>query len=122
MAKVLRIKNRIKEKSYKRLLSDEEDEESEEETPQLKVDMVEYNYASAERQKTKLVIEQWVRQFKEKNNRNPTDADTQKIALQLADYENAEKIYLNLKLQMIERSLLPFDANEFLNSQSSTSN
>jgi len=49
MAKVLRIKNRIKEKSYKRLLSDEEDEESEEETPQLKVDMVEYNYASAER-------------------------------------------------------------------------
>ena len=48
-AKVLRIKERIHEKSYKRLLSDEEDEESEEETPNLKVDMVEYNYASAER-------------------------------------------------------------------------
>ena len=48
-AKVVRIKERIREKSYKRLLSDEEDEESEDETPNLKVDMVEYNYASAER-------------------------------------------------------------------------
>jgi hypothetical protein len=32
-----------------------------------------------------------VRQFKEKHDRNPTDADTQTIALQLADYESAEK-------------------------------
>lgn len=79
--KVMRIKERIHSKAHKRLLSDEEDEESEEETPNLKVDMVEYNYASAERQKTRLVIEQWVRQFKEKNERNPTDSDTQPIAL-----------------------------------------
>jgi hypothetical protein len=53
----VRIKERIKTKAIKRLLSDEEDQESEEETPILKVDMVEYNYASAERQKTRLVIE-----------------------------------------------------------------
>jgi hypothetical protein len=57
----MRIKERIHTKAHKKLLSDEEDQESEEETPVLKVDMVEYNYAVAERQKTKLVIEQWVR-------------------------------------------------------------
>lgn len=89
--KIMRIKERIRSKATKRLLSDEEDQESEEETPILKVDMIEYNYASAERQKTRLVVEQWVRQFKEKHDRNPTDADTQTIALQLADYESAEK-------------------------------
>lgn len=53
----MRIKERIHAKAHKKLLSDEEDQESEEETPVLKVDMVEYNYAVAERQKTKLVIE-----------------------------------------------------------------
>jgi hypothetical protein len=53
----MRIKERIQSKATKRLLSDEEDQESEEETPILKVDMIEYNYASAERQKTRLVVE-----------------------------------------------------------------
>lgn len=47
--KIMRIKERIRSKATKRLLSDEEDQESEEETPILKIDMVEYNYASAER-------------------------------------------------------------------------
>ena len=43
--------------------------------------MVEYNYAVAERQKTRLVIEGWVRKFREQYNKNPTDSDTAPIAL-----------------------------------------
>lgn len=85
------------------------------------MDMVEYNYAVAERQKTKLLVESWVRKFRDQYKKNPTDADTGPIALQLSDFEHAEKHYLNLKLKMMEANLLPFDVKEFTTNQAASS-
>jgi len=45
-------------------MSDEE-ESSEEEVVPVKLDLVEYNFIKANRNKHKLTIEQWVRKFKE---------------------------------------------------------
>lgn len=70
--------------------------------------MVEYNFVKAERNKHKLVIEQWVRHFKEENKRAPKDQDTSNIAVELKDYQDAESEYLQFKLKMIEADLLPF--------------
>ena len=85
------------------------------------MDMVEYNYAVAERQKTKLLVESWVRKFRDQYKKNPTDADTGPIAIQLSDFEHAEKHYLNLKLKMMEANLLPFDVKEFTTNQAASS-
>ena len=57
--------------------------------PSLNVDMEEFNLAKAQRKKAKLDIQRWVRAFKEKNGRDPTDADTGPIAMELADYNHA---------------------------------
>ena len=71
-AKVMRIKSRIVGRGLKGLQSDVE-ESSEDEAKPLKLDMIEYNFKKAERDKYKLVVEQWVRNFKEVNRRAPKD-------------------------------------------------
>jgi hypothetical protein len=48
--------------------------------------MVEYKYMLAERNKYKMVIEQWVRHFKEQHKRVPKDSDTTGLAEELKDY------------------------------------
>lgn len=62
------------------------DEESEEEIKEVKVDMVEYNFYKAERNKYRLALEQWVRKFTQTNRRVPTDSDTSSIAVEIKDY------------------------------------
>lgn len=81
-SKIERIRERMVVKSYKGIMSDA-DESSEEEAVPQKLDMVEYKFMRAERNKHKLVIEQWVRHFKEENKRAPKDQDTSNIAVEL---------------------------------------
>ena len=100
-------------KSYKGMMSDVEESSEEEEIP-IKLDAVEYNLKKAERDKFKLVIEQWVRHYQEKNKKMPKDEDTSSIAEELLDYKNAEKDYLDFKLKMIEASLMKFDPTNFI--------
>ena len=84
-AKIERMRARKREKHFSGLLSDEEDSEIEEPT-ELKLDMVEYNFLRAERNKTRLIIEQWVRQFKQQYKRVPKDSDTAAIAQEYVEY------------------------------------
>lgn len=76
-------------KSYKGVISDAE-ESSEEEPTVVKLDMVEYNFLKAERNKLKGVIMRWVNNFKETKGRDPKDEDTSPIAVEIDDYHKAE--------------------------------
>ena len=66
-------------KSFKGVMSD--DEESSEEEVIIKLDLVEYNYLRAEKNKFKVIVDQWVRLFKVDNKRSPKDQDTESIAV-----------------------------------------
>ena len=83
------------------------------EFPSLAVDMDEFNLAKANRKKAKLDIQRWIRAYKEKNGRAPTDADTGPIALELADYNHANEKYLEMKVSLIKQDKMPFEANAF---------
>ena len=87
--KVDRIKQRVALKSFKGVISDAE-ESSEEEKPVVKLDMVEYNFLKADRNKLKGVIIRWVNNFKETKGRDPKDEDTEPIAVEIEDYHKAE--------------------------------
>ena len=91
-----------------------DDEESSEEEVVIKLDLVEYNYLRAEKNKFKVIVDQWVRLFKVDNKRSPKDQDTESIAVQLQDYKDAEKNYLDFKIKMYQAQLLPFNAFELL--------
>lgn len=112
-AKIERMRARKREKHFSGLLSDEEDSEISE-PEELKLDMVEYNFLRAERNKTRLIIEQWVRQFKNQNKRVPKDSDTAAIAQEYVEYQDAEKKFLNFKVKMLEAQLLEFEPSELI--------
>ena len=111
-SKIERIRERMVAKSYKGIMSDVEESSEDEEEP-IKLDMVEYNFLRAERNRHKLVIEQWVRNFKESKKRNPKDSDTTAIIQEITNYNDAEKEYLDFKLKMIQAKLLVFDPQEY---------
>ena len=102
----MRLKERIKERKIKNFWSDES-EESEDE-PALdfftrQVDIEEYNYVKAQRKRAKLEISNWVKKYRNENNgNNPTDENTQEIALELADFNHANGTYLEVKMAMIK--------------------
>ena len=109
----MRIKFRITKKHLKGLQSDVEDS-SEDEVKPIKLDMVEYNFKKAERDKYRLPVEQWVRNFREVNKRAAKDEDTLPIAEELLDFREAERDYLDFKLKMIEADLMKFESAEFV--------
>ena len=89
---MIRLQERIKERKIKNFWSDES-EESEEE-PEMNfitrdVDLEEYRYVKAQRKRAKLEIVKWIKKYREENNgENPTEANTQVIALELADFNH----------------------------------
>ena len=56
----------------------------------VKLDIVEYNFLKADRNKLKGVIIRWVNNFKETKGRDPKDEDTEPIAVEIEDYHKAE--------------------------------
>jgi hypothetical protein len=69
-AKILRIKERIKNKKFKHLLSDESDPASEDEKFGGK-DLTFYNLAKADRHRRKVIVTEWVQKFKKTNGKDP---------------------------------------------------
>ena len=116
LARVIRLKERTVDRKIKNFWSDE-DTESEEEEPVTAfnrvVDMDEYSYVKAQRKRYKLEIKKWIEAFKKENERNPTDADTQAIALELADFNHANEQYLDLKIALIKQNKYPFVPEDF---------
>ena len=76
--KMLRIKERIKNKKFKHLVSDESDSVSEDETFGGK-DLTFYNLAKADRRRRKVIVTEWVQKFKKANGKDPQEADTMAI-------------------------------------------
>ena len=79
-ARIVKLKERTKDRKIKNFWSDESDESEDE--PALdfftrEVDIEEYNFVKAQRRGAKLEITKWVKKFREEHeDANPTDADT----------------------------------------------
>ena len=116
---MLRLKRRIKERKIKNFWSDDEQQSEEEEEPVLdyltrKVDIEEYNYVRAQRKRAKLNITNWVKRFRnEHDGVNPTDMNTQEIALELSEFKKVTSDYLKVKMAMIKQEKMPFAAEDF---------
>ena len=116
-ARVARLKDRVRERKIKNFWSDES-EESEEE-PALdfftrEVDIEEYNYMKAQRKRAKLEITNWVKKYRnEHDQNNPTDENTQEIALELADFNHVNQQFLEVKMAMLKQDKMPFLAEDF---------
>lgn len=117
-ARIVRLKERTTERAIKNFWSDES-EESEEEAPldffKRQVDYEEYDYVRKDRKRAKLAVTKWVKRFREEFNRNPTDADTQPVAMELADYNHVNMQYMEIKMAMIKQEKMPFEADSFFN-------
>ena len=120
-ARILRLKERTAERKIKNFWSD--DSEESEEEPALdfftrEVDMEEYVYVKAQRKRAKLEITKWVKKFRDEHDtNNPTDLDTQEIALELADFNHVNMQYLEVKMAMIKQDKMPFQPEDFFNAQ-----
>ena len=90
--RLMRLKERIKERKIRNFWSDESEESEEEPAVDFftrEVDMEEYVYVKAQRKRAKLEITKWVKKFRDENDgNNPTDLSTQEIALELADFNH----------------------------------
>ena len=76
--------------------------------------MEQYLLAKAKRKTAKIEIVKFVRKFREENDgANPTDDDTGPIAAELADFNAVNEEYLDIKLELIKNSKMPFEADEF---------
>lgn len=72
----------------------------------------------AQRKKAKLEITKWVKKFREENQgQNPTDMNTQEIALELADFNHVNQQFLEVKMALIKQEKMPFLAEEFWDAQ-----
>ena len=79
--------------------------------------MEEYNYFKAERKRCKLIVTKWIKQWRDENNgQNPTEENTQAIALELADYNHANNQFLEVKMALLKQNKLPFMVEDFYNS------
>jgi len=113
------LKERTAERKIKNFWSD--DSEESEEEPALdfftrEVDMEEYVYVKAQRKRAKLEITKWVKKFRDEHDtNNPTDLDTQEIALELADFNHVNMQYLEVKMAMIKQDKMPFQPEDFFN-------
>ena len=113
--KIQRMRERVAVKAYHGVMSSDEDEDEPGDIPTVKLDMVEYDYIRAERDKYRLVVENWVQDFRAKNKRLPQESDTNaEIAVEMQDWEDAEKKYLDFKVKMLEAGLLEFSAEELM--------
>lgn len=110
-----RMRERVAVKAYRGVMSSDEEEDESGDVPTVKLDMVEYNYIKSERDKYKLVVENWVQEFRAQNKRLPQESDTNaEIAVEMQDWEEAEKKYLDFKVKMLEAGLLEFNADELV--------
>lgn len=116
-ARMLRLKERIQERKIKNFWSDESEESEEEPAMDFftrEVDIEEYNYVKAQRRRAKLEITNWVKRFRnEHDGLNPTDMNTQEIALELADFNHVNSQFLEVKMAMIKQDKMPFNAEDF---------
>ena len=113
-AQIVKIRDRIKERKIKAFWSDEEESEEEPLPFKPEASMEQYLLAKAKRKKAKIEIVKFVRKFREENNgANPTDDDTGPIAAELADFNAVNEEYLDIKLELIKNSKMPFEADEF---------
>jgi hypothetical protein len=91
-ARIVRLKERIEEKKIKNFWSDESEESEDEPAIDFftrQVDFDEYDYVKKDRKRTKLAITKWVKKYREENEgENPTDRDTQPVAMELADFNH----------------------------------
>ena len=113
-AQIVKIRDRIKERKIKAFWSDEEESEEEPIPFKPEASMEQYLLAKAKRKKAKIEIVKFVRKFREENDGvNPTDDDTGPIAAELADFNAVNEEYLDIKLELIKNSKMPFEADEF---------
>ena len=119
--RLMRLKERIKERKIRNFWSDESEESEEEPAVDFftrEVDMEEYVYVKAQRKRAKLEITKWVKKFRDENDgNNPTDLSTQEIALELADFNHVNMQYLEVKMAMIKQDKMPFQPEDFFNAQ-----
>lgn len=116
-AEMDKIRGKIKERKIRAFFSDEEESEEEEDTAmpiKREADMEEYVYVKANRKRAKVAIVKFVRKFREENDgKDPTDADTGPVAMELADFNHLNEQYLDIKLNLIKASKMPFQPDEF---------
>lgn len=109
------MRERVAVKAYHGLMSSDEEDEELDAVPTVKLDMVEYNYIKSERDKHRLVVENWVQEFRAANKRLPAESDTNaEIAVEMQDWEEAEKKYLDFKVKMLDAGLLEFSADDLM--------
>ena len=118
-ARIARLKARAQERKIKNFWSDESEESEEEPVVNFidrEVDMEEYLYVKAQRKRAKLEVAKWVKKFRDEHNQtNPTDFDTQEIALELADFNHVNQKFLEIKMALINQNKYPFQIEDFYN-------
>ena len=113
-ATIAKVREKIKDRKIKQFWSDEEESEEEPIPFKPEASMEQYLLAKAKRKKAKIEIVKFVRKFREENDgANPTDDDTGPIAAELADFNAVNEEYLDIKLELIKNSKMPFEADEF---------
>lgn len=104
--RIVRLKERVKERSIKNFWSDESEESEDEAATNFltrEVNMEEFNYFKAERKRCKLIVSKWIKQWRDDNNgENPTEDNSQAIAMELADYNHANNQYLEVKMALLK--------------------
>ena len=111
------MKDRTQEKKIKNFWSDEEEESESEEEVKREIGMEDYEFVKAQRTRARIAIVKFVKKFKEENQRNPTDADTAAIAMELDDYNRINQQYLDTKLQLLKEEKMPFEPEEFVDAE-----
>lgn len=115
-SKIARLKDRIRGRRLKGLLSDEEDDESDGDRwgdVDRDIDDEEYLRIKAERRRIKAEIKKWTKSFNEQHNRLPTEEETGPAQFLLREYSDVTAKFLDMKLTLIKQLKLPFDAYEF---------
>lgn len=123
--KIARLMERIRARRLKGLLSDDEDEASDDDNwgdVDRDIDDEEYLRLKAERRRQKVEIKDWVRNFSETHKRLPTEEETEPIIEMIKEYNDVTAKFLDMKLTLIKQLKLPFDAYEFTSKQEADEN